>query len=310
MESVAREDNKRDVRRALERLPAEVNRTYADAMERIDRQDKRAVKRAHQVLTWILYAERHLSVKELQQALAIEPEDTDLDADALPDALDLVSVCAGLVVIDRERATVRLVHYTAQQYFGSEGAELFPEAQQIIASTCMNYLSFQVFDGVPNAAFLDNEYPFLAYAASYWGFHVRKTPDLVSSERLLAFLSDISKSTFVYEARYYHSPGYDSWFDDHTKVPGILLAASFGLQAAIEGMLDRGIDVNSTDNSRRTALHTASEEGHSFLINTLIRRGADIDFKDSYGQTPLYVAVQHDEKTVETILAIKDVDLT
>jgi hypothetical protein len=43
--------------------------------------------------------------------------DGDCDEEPLPDENVLFSVCAGLVTINREINTIRLVHYTAQEYF-------------------------------------------------------------------------------------------------------------------------------------------------------------------------------------------------
>src|SRR5204862_913622 len=117
MDSLAKEDNRRGVRRALQNLPNELNKTYDGAIKRIQGQDCQKVKRAEQVLSWVSYALRQLTVKEIQYALAVEPDDTDMDEEGLPDEGVLVSACAGLVIIDPESNIIRLVHYTAQEYF-------------------------------------------------------------------------------------------------------------------------------------------------------------------------------------------------
>jgi hypothetical protein len=133
MDSLAKEDNRRGVRRALGNLPVELNETYDEAMKRIQGQEWRKVKRAEQILSWISYAVRPLTVEEIQCALAIEPDDTDLDEEALPDEDLLTTVCAGLVTIDRESNAVRLVHYTAQEYLERTRLNLFPAARMEIA---------------------------------------------------------------------------------------------------------------------------------------------------------------------------------
>src|SRR5277367_1697052 len=126
MDSLAREDNRRGVRRALQQLPKELDRTYDEALLRIQRQDCQRAKRAKQVLSWILHAARQLTVEEIQYALAVEPGDEDIDEEALPDVNILVSACAGLVSIDRKRNIIRLVHYTAQEYFERHRLHHFP----------------------------------------------------------------------------------------------------------------------------------------------------------------------------------------
>jgi hypothetical protein len=64
---------------------------------------------AKRVLSWITYAVRPLSVKELQHALAVMPDTTELDPDDITDDEILTSICAGLVVIDEERNVIGLV---------------------------------------------------------------------------------------------------------------------------------------------------------------------------------------------------------
>jgi hypothetical protein len=61
------------------------------------------------VLSWITYAVRPLSVKELQHALAVMPDTTYIDPDDITDDEILTSICAGLVVIDEERNVIGLV---------------------------------------------------------------------------------------------------------------------------------------------------------------------------------------------------------
>jgi hypothetical protein len=109
MDSLLGKLNAREVRKALEELPNGVHDTYDEAMARIDRQDRSRSRLAEQVLSWIVYAFRPLSIKELQHALAIEPGSVTLDPEAVIDEEILASVCAGLVVIDEKRPIFRLV---------------------------------------------------------------------------------------------------------------------------------------------------------------------------------------------------------
>ena len=85
-------------------------------MGRISSQHIDDVKVAHDVLSWIVYANRPLHIEEVQHALAIEPELTDIDDEALIDEELLTSVCMGLVTVDRDSKIIRLIHYTSQEY--------------------------------------------------------------------------------------------------------------------------------------------------------------------------------------------------
>src|SRR5690606_14836159 len=96
-------------------------------------------------LSWIVHARRRLSTEELQHALAVEEGESEIDEDAIPDKEDILSVCAGLVVVDEESNTIRLVHYTTQEYFNANKTELFPDAEDEITQTCVSYLLFGAF---------------------------------------------------------------------------------------------------------------------------------------------------------------------
>jgi hypothetical protein len=54
---------------------------------------------------------------ELQHAIAVELGKSKFDEKSQPDIEDIVFVCAGLVTVNKESKIIRLVHYTAQEYF-------------------------------------------------------------------------------------------------------------------------------------------------------------------------------------------------
>ena len=72
---LAKQKNKRDLRKALSSLPKELNETYNQTMVRIRSQDTESVLLAESVLSWISAARRPLIVEELQHALAVQPGD-------------------------------------------------------------------------------------------------------------------------------------------------------------------------------------------------------------------------------------------
>ncbi len=79
-------------------------------MERIEGQMSGHKVLATRVLSWITCAKRPLEKVELQHALAIKVEKSELDQGDLPHIEDMVSVCAGLVTVDEESGIIRLVH--------------------------------------------------------------------------------------------------------------------------------------------------------------------------------------------------------
>ena len=69
-----------------------------------------------------------------------------LNKDNLPEIEDLVSVCAGLVTVNKESDIIRLVHYTTQEYFERTQEQWFPDTQTTITTICVTYLSFNEFE--------------------------------------------------------------------------------------------------------------------------------------------------------------------
>jgi hypothetical protein len=97
-------------------------------------------------LPWTIYTKRPLLTTELQHAIAVEAGDNELNKENLPQVEDMVSVCAGLVIVDEGSNITRLVHYTTQEYFEGTWKTFFPNAQANITTTCATYLLFDTFN--------------------------------------------------------------------------------------------------------------------------------------------------------------------
>ena|SRR5438270_9737478 len=173
---LSQQRSRNDVLAALEKLPSSLDETYRDILERISKQSEVDYSLARKVLGWITYSKEPLKAKALQHIIAIKPNATTLEDGDLTDVEDLVSVCAGIVTIDRESGIVRLVHYTTQRYL--EERLGYPKID--IARCCLNYLGLEVFrepcdcqDGSEILKARVADYPFLGYAAVYWSDHIR-----------------------------------------------------------------------------------------------------------------------------------------
>jgi hypothetical protein len=100
MDYISGEDSVQGVRAALQSLPEDLDSTYEDLVQRVFAQSGRSVKRAKRLISWISCTTRSLTIKEIQTALAIKPDDTYVKEEALPDIYILVHSCAGIVTID------------------------------------------------------------------------------------------------------------------------------------------------------------------------------------------------------------------
>ncbi|KAI0887892.1 uncharacterized protein GGS22DRAFT_197834 [Annulohypoxylon maeteangense] len=203
---------------------------YQSAMERIEGQGPDRRELAKQVLSWIIYAKRPLTTRELRYALAVEPWERQMDEENLPQVEDMVSACAGLVTIDKESDIIRLVHYTTQEYFERTQERWFANAGSEITTACITYLSYDVFGSGPCVS-RDELFerlrinPLYSYAARFWGCHLRSAP--ITCNGLIGF---IQKGPYV-EAAAQVFPGFQSHskeeFPDQNST-GLHLPARFG----------------------------------------------------------------------------------
>ena len=91
-----------------------------------------------------------------------------------------------------------------------------------------------------------------------------------------------------------------------TGITPLRTAAFFGYKKAVEFLLDRGADLEVTDDSGLTALHTAVFHGRLEIANILISHRANLNVQDQHGYTPLHYAVLATSKSLDlTELLIK-----
>ena len=65
---------------------------------------------------WVLYSTRPLEAEELCHALGVQIGTTDLDPENVPALRTVISACLGLIIVEGSSSTVRLVHFTLQEY--------------------------------------------------------------------------------------------------------------------------------------------------------------------------------------------------
>ena len=111
---------------------------YGATLDRIKRQCEGRARLAMAALMWISHAERPLKADELCHALAVEIGLPNLNIENLPSIGTLLAFCQGLVVVDKEASTVRLIHFTLQEYLQAH-PDLFGPAHSTIAEICLTF---------------------------------------------------------------------------------------------------------------------------------------------------------------------------
>ncbi|KAG4441578.1 hypothetical protein IFR05_002963 [Cadophora sp. M221] len=301
VESLKTKTSSKQVRKALKKLPKELDVVYDDAMERIRGQHEEEVKLAMRLLSWVTHALTPLRVAELQHAIAVmdfEQDDTTISDEDLPTEAMMITVCGGLTVVDYESQIFRLVHYTTEEYFSKSREAVFPEAQTEITRCCLRYLSIDWFSEVDVDLDDDLQPPvdpeLLNYASQNWGHHARGTVESQLREDIVHFLSDETQLSRIRHTR--------KLPDDDNIESGIVEAAEFGLSTIVCKFLLSGTGVNTRGNRERTALQAAVSGGHETLVRVLLEHGADLEKNDLHGASALSEAILSNQLNMVRLL--------
>lgn len=260
-----------EVRYALDHLPAGLNDSYDSAMMRTTEHGKH-------LLRLVSYAQRPLSMHEVEHALALTPDSDEILDDEIIPARTLISRCAGLVTLD-ENDEVVFSHYTIVGYFAERSNEIFGNGHKYMAETCLSYLSLREFQRGPvqepeEAGKFEarvQAYPYFEYASIFWGVHAQSSKDYD--------VLDIA---------------YD-FIGDHPCCGASVQALQFSADE---------ISVSWRSRSGGSPLHLAMHYKYHMLAARLLRDGANADIRDAFGITPLMWAAQAGYVGMtETILA-------
>ncbi|MCJ1464603.1 hypothetical protein MMC07_003216 [Pseudocyphellaria aurata] len=310
MDSISTKITLRKLKSALDSLPEGLDKTYDEVWYRIKAQNPDDAELATRVIYWVFHAFRPLTIAEMQHALAVEPGDNTLDDDNIPNEEVLVSVCAGIVLVQQESHTIGFVHNTTQEYFERRGVEHFPSARQEILRSCLTYLMFDEFNSEPckTEEEMENRLdyrPFLKYAAMHWGDHARGQLEESEGNFILNFLSQNLKVSSSNQIRYLRSARSFNFYTLYYThgLSALWFTSYFGLCRIARLQLESGVDVDARDVRGRTALHYASQMGRENVTRLLLEWKANIFLNTGYGKSALHYAARGGwGAVVETLL--------
>jgi len=152
----------------------EVGDVYGATIKRIKAQDGDKSRLGMTTLMWISHAERPPRSDELCHALGVQLGSTEFDVGNIPSMSTLVNCCQGLITVDKEASTVRLIHFTLQEYL-SVHPDIFSKPHAAMAEICLTYLNSKQVKALSTADSDDTwNTPFLEYCSIYWGAHAKK----------------------------------------------------------------------------------------------------------------------------------------
>ena len=263
-------------------------------------------------LMWLCYSERPLRAEELCLALGVEIGSVDYNAENAPSIQTVLSCCQGLVVKDEEGSTVRLSHFTLQEYLTSHPS-FFQSPHAIIAETCLTYLNCRQVVDLLAFGFQSPQYPaFLEYSALHWGTHMKKEPSARGAALALKLFNQFERhvSAKLLLEHTLRQNSLDS-ITGFSGFGGLHCASMFGVVEVVRALIEiGGVDINRVDDTGATPLIWASRGGHWGAVEVLLGREDIIpDWPDGYGQTPMSWAARNGhEEVVELFLRRRGID--
>lgn len=313
-------------------MPVGLESAFEITINRIRSQNSQRAEQAMNVLMWTFQGERNLTISELQHALSvtITEDDTpemeeELDWDSFPTEKSLVDWCLGLVIIDEETSTVRLVHKSFHDYLTRRHKQgsLFPNCHGTMAHICLKYMYFlddnqlDPSNAESTAGILKSrweKYCFLDYAVDNWGHHARQqtTPKVLllgtglflgttKLNRISVYLhalghveplSVLRSSHYLCERIAHCIKGNPELYS----CLGLSHAAYFGLDQFFLIMIERLPHyLNWTDSPRDiTPLRMAYLEGHEGILRILLnQKNINLRIRDERGDTVFHMAARY-----------------
>ena len=290
---------------------SELADVYGATIERVKAQDGDKSRLGMAALMWVSHAEQPLRVDELCHALAVELGSLDFNTGNVPSMSTLVGCCQGLISVDKEASTVRLIHLTLQEYLSAYDDILFSRPHSAIAEICLTYLnSRQVKAFSTNASPNTQSIPFLEYCSGYWGIHAKRDPSDCTRSLALELLKgnygEIPTRSLIGRV----DPDYAKGWGSYSPFSGLHCASFFGIVELVTALLEKGCyDINKEDFSGCTPLGWAAHNGHEKVVKILLgQEEVNPDVPDSFGQTPLsHAAWTGHEGVVKMLLAQEEV---
>jgi len=272
-------------------------------------------------LYWVSLASRPLSVTEISHALAVRTDSAKkpFDISRICSNNTLLACCMGLVIIDEETSTVRLVHYSLQEFLQNDNdLEVSPfhihTGHGLIARTCLTYLRFcqtmtlemaasclchRIYEGTTIrwevACMCQSEFPLFDYASSEWGNHVREGYDTSIGSLAVEWLT--AKETASCPCAIM----YMSWVRDN-----------YHSRSCPIGWYDYDPCIYKSTPDSLLVLHCIAYFGEHHIWEEVAAAvdPLELNAKDRYGWTPLtWAAARGHELFVKQLLKYKKIEV-
>jgi ankyrin repeat protein len=283
----------------LANLSHSLSDAFVDTITRIQRLPESRSRLGMSALMWLSHSPRALTESELSDALATHSVQNAVNAKYRPATKTILECCQGLAMID-SKGDIRLAHYAIREYLKDHSKDLFHRAEATIAVTCLRYLTFENFQDGPWPTESDIKsrmgiYPFLTWAAMYWGQFARRTERNAEVwSALFAFFSSPAAMAAANQVRQYSMNRKAKYWnaDECSSFSALHHASRHGLERTASRLLESGAySVNELTQMGSTPIIHAASSGHVLTARKLLAHGADPRLRNWYGDA-LHCAVE------------------
>ena len=179
MDAICAEISDNGIKRALERVPEDMDATYERILNIIGTKPRPQRDLARKALIWTTYARRLLSIDELAYAISIEMGMKGLEdlESSIPTKESILDACANLISVDKNRKQhVQFVHFSVQEFLTRHHSTMtttldmgYELGHREIAQACMIFLTLfpkQRNFREPRCQYLLNQWPHHLLAAN------------------------------------------------------------------------------------------------------------------------------------------------
>ncbi|KAJ3811462.1 hypothetical protein F5876DRAFT_75821 [Lentinula aff. lateritia] len=262
----------RSVRKVLNRLPSDLQKTYEQALKKCQEEEEN--EEAQHLLLWLLYAYEPLTTKQINAIMAVDHPHMEVQVEKVIDST--------LVTVGQNNI-VQLAHASVKEYLiiysqAKQTKDLFELNEQlahdIMMQTTIIYLLQK--ENVPY-----KETPFGIFAVKNWLSHASKVEMFKIQGKAQSLIQIMLDDKDVYFARWKEmSLRYEDGWEKSTQATPLYYGALHGLYEVIQkliGKLNLGIDINISGGTYGTSLQAASFKGYGSVVKLLLEKGANVN---------------------------------
>ncbi|KAL9082941.1 MAG: hypothetical protein Q9165_008722 [Trypethelium subeluteriae] len=276
---------------------------FDKAMARIGGSSPEDEDRAKKAIYWIAFSIRPLTAEELCHALAIKPDQDDLNFDDIVEIEDVLDVCAGLLNVEDQ--VVSLMHITLQGYLERSKARWYPAIELDMTNSCLAYISYANVNKLSDREQAQSDkdlgkYVFLPYAQYFWREHGHRIKEK-GHEMKRGYFAGATAGPLT---------GGRQPVPDWERSTGLSILVIDKFVRSLENILlrsgreQRAINLIGSDGC--TALASAAEKGDANLVRLIVQQ-RDVDVNRTQ---PLWRAVRNGhEEVVRALLDCNDIDV-